>query len=81
MLCEYSHSMGNSTGNLDSYWRCFEDSTAAAGGSSGSSSGGGCGSNAGSSSSSNSIIGGFIWDWADQCLVKKEEVAGQEVSS
>lgn len=74
MLCEYSHSMGNSTGNLDAYWRCFEDSTAAAAG--GSSAGG-----FGSSGSSNSIIGGFIWDWADQCLVKQEVVKGQEVSN
>ncbi|GIM08168.1 hypothetical protein Vretimale_12230, partial [Volvox reticuliferus] len=42
MLCEYAHSMGNSTGNLDQYWEAFE--------------------------SHPSIAGGFIWDWADQCL-------------
>jgi beta-galactosidase/beta-glucuronidase len=48
MLCEYAHSMGNSTGNLDEYWACFEGSPAGR------------------------IIGGFIWDWADQALIKKE---------
>ncbi|WIA37008.1 hypothetical protein OEZ86_013994 [Tetradesmus obliquus] len=48
MLCEYAHSMGNSTGNLDAYWACFEGSPGAR------------------------IIGGFIWDWADQALLKRE---------
>ncbi|GIL52349.1 hypothetical protein Vafri_8240 [Volvox africanus] len=42
MLCEYAHSMGNSTGNLDQYWAAFD--------------------------SHPSLAGGFIWDWADQCL-------------
>ncbi|EFJ45870.1 hypothetical protein VOLCADRAFT_118236 [Volvox carteri f. nagariensis] len=42
MLCEYAHSMGNSTGNLDQYWTAFH--------------------------SHPSLAGGFIWDWADQCL-------------
>ncbi|GFR49336.1 hypothetical protein Agub_g11298 [Astrephomene gubernaculifera] len=32
MLCEYSHSMGNSTGNLDAYWRAFESHPSLAGG-------------------------------------------------
>lgn len=54
MLCEYAHSMGNSTGNLDAYWDCFE--------------------------SSDRIIGGFIWDWADQALVKQGTLPnGQQV--
>eukprot|EP00882_Tetradesmus_deserticola_P020835 GHRQ01022519.1.p1 GENE.GHRQ01022519.1~~GHRQ01022519.1.p1 ORF type:complete len:128 (+),score=20.38 GHRQ01022519.1:165-548(+) len=48
MLCEYAHSMGNSTGNLHEYWACFEESLGGR------------------------IIGGFIWDWADQALVKRE---------
>jgi beta-galactosidase len=48
MLCEYAHSMGNSTGNLDEYWACFEGSPGGR------------------------IIGGFIWDWADQALLKQE---------
>jgi beta-galactosidase/beta-glucuronidase len=24
ILCEYAHSMGNSTGNFREYWDCFE---------------------------------------------------------
>jgi beta-galactosidase len=48
MLCEYAHSMGNSTGNLDEYWSCFEGSPGGR------------------------IIGGFIWDWADQALLKQD---------
>ncbi|KXZ55456.1 hypothetical protein GPECTOR_2g1005 [Gonium pectorale] len=32
MLCEYSHSMGNSTGNLDQYWAAFEAHPSLAGG-------------------------------------------------
>jgi len=47
ILCEYSHSMGNSTGNLHAYWEAFE--------------------------SDRRMQGGFIWDWADQALVKREK--------
>jgi beta-galactosidase/beta-glucuronidase len=90
MLCEYAHSMGNSTGNLDAYWRCFEDSmtsaAAAAGGGAAAAAGGGgaaatttAGGGGVSGSGSNSIIGGFIWDWADQSLIKREVLDGQEV--
>ncbi len=32
MLCEYAHSMGNSTGNLQEYWNIFEESDTCAGG-------------------------------------------------
>jgi beta-galactosidase len=82
MLCEYCHSMGNSTGNIDAYWRLFEDSTAAAAADSNGSSDGTAaaapGSNGGGWSGS-SVIGGFIWDWADQSLVKREAVDGKEV--
>lgn len=46
ILCEYAHSMGNSTGGLWEYWRLFE--------------------------SLPRLQGGFIWDWADQALVKQE---------
>ena len=46
MLCEYAHSMGNSTGNLKEYWELFR--------------------------SNPRICGGFIWDWADQSLMKTE---------
>jgi beta-galactosidase len=24
ILCEYAHSMGNSTGNIDAYWAAFD---------------------------------------------------------
>ena len=40
MLCEYSHAMGNSNGNLFKYWDAFTSGTR--------------------------LIGGAIWDWADQ---------------
>ncbi|KAG2489983.1 hypothetical protein HYH03_011612 [Edaphochlamys debaryana] len=50
MLCEYSHSMGNSTGNLDQYWEAFEAHP--------------------------SVAGGFIWDWADQCPLKRAPKPG-----
>jgi beta-galactosidase len=46
ILCEYAHSMGNSTGNLQDYWNVIEKYT--------------------------SLQGGFIWDWVDQGLVKKD---------
>ena len=44
ILCEYSHAMGNSVGNLQDYWDTFEEYTA--------------------------LQGGFIWDWADQVILK-----------
>jgi beta-galactosidase len=47
ILCEYSHSMGNSTGNLQDYWDVIEKY--------------------------DSLQGGFIWDWVDQGLGKKNE--------
>ncbi|KAF5831794.1 glycosyl hydrolases family 2, TIM barrel domain-containing protein [Dunaliella salina] len=52
VLCEYAHSMGNSTGNFRDYWQQFESTP-------------GC-------------AGGFIWDWADQCLeaVWQEDLPG-----
>ena len=45
VLCEYSHAMGNSVGNLKEYWDTIR--------------------------SHKRLIGGFIWDWADQGLRKK----------
>ncbi|MHC4740887.1 MAG: glycoside hydrolase family 2 TIM barrel-domain containing protein, partial [Planctomycetota bacterium] len=45
VLCEYSHAMGNSVGNLKEYWDAIR--------------------------SHRRLIGGFIWDWADQGLRKK----------
>lgn len=56
ILCEYAHSMGNSTGNLWEYWQMFE--------------------------SLRRCQGGFIWDWADQCLIKTELLPdGKQVQS
>ena len=46
MLCEYAHSMGNSTGGLNDYWTIIR-------------------SHAG-------LLGGHIWDWVEQGLVKKD---------
>ena len=45
VLCEYAHSMGNSTGNLQEYWDLMR--------------------------SEPRLIGGYIWDWIDQGVVKK----------
>ncbi|MHC5056810.1 MAG: beta-galactosidase, LacZ type [Planctomycetota bacterium] len=47
IMCEYAHSMGNSTGNLKEYWDAIE--------------------------SNKGLQGGFIWDWVDQGLTKKDE--------
>ncbi|MGB9906225.1 MAG: glycoside hydrolase family 2 TIM barrel-domain containing protein [Candidatus Saccharicenans sp.] len=47
IMCEYAHSMGNSTGNLQDYWDVIEKYPA--------------------------LQGGFIWDWVDQGLAKKNE--------
>lgn len=46
-FCEYSHSMGNSTGNLKEWWEIFR--------------------------SKPRLIGGCIWDYKDQGLLKKDE--------
>ncbi|KAG9129366.1 hypothetical protein Leryth_016643 [Lithospermum erythrorhizon] len=45
ILCEYSHAMGNSNGNLHAYWEAID--------------------------STFGLQGGFIWDWADQALLKE----------
>lgn len=47
IMCEYAHSMGNSTGNLQDYWDVIEKYPR--------------------------LQGGFIWDWVDQGLMKKDE--------
>lgn len=47
IMCEYSHAMGNSNGNLAEYWDAIE--------------------------SHHGLQGGFIWDWVDQGLLKKDE--------
>ena len=46
-FCEYSHSMGNSTGNLKEWWDIFR--------------------------SQPRLIGGCIWDYKDQGLLKKDK--------
>ncbi|MEG2786289.1 MAG: glycoside hydrolase family 2 TIM barrel-domain containing protein [Romboutsia sp.] len=46
ILCEYAHSMGNSNGNLDAYYKLFRKYDV--------------------------LQGGFIWDFKDQALLKKE---------
>lgn len=45
LMCEYAHSMGNSTGGLNDYWTVIR--------------------------SHEGLLGGHIWDWAEQGLVKK----------
>jgi len=47
VMCEYDHSMGNSTGNLKEYWDVIR--------------------------SHKNLMGGFIWDWIDQGLLKTDE--------
>jgi beta-galactosidase len=46
--CEYSHSMGNSTGNMKEFWDIFR--------------------------SNPRLIGGCIWDYKDQGLLKKDSL-------
>ena len=50
ILCEYAHSMNNSTGNVAEYWEMFESEPASQ--------------------------GGFIWDWVDQAMEKKDGKSG-----
>jgi beta-galactosidase len=51
-LCEYAHSMGNSTGNLKDYWDVIDAHP--------------------------SLIGGCIWDYADQALRKYLPETGED---
>lgn len=46
LLCEYSHAMGNSCGNLKAYTDLFRRYDI--------------------------LLGGFIWDWVDQAILKTE---------
>ena len=48
LMCEYAHSMGNSTGGLNDYWTVIR--------------------------SHEGLLGGHIWDWAEQGLVKKRHL-------
>ncbi|MGC6429451.1 MAG: glycoside hydrolase family 2 TIM barrel-domain containing protein [Jejuia sp.] len=47
LMCEYAHSMGNSTGNMKTYWDVIYKNDRA--------------------------LGGYIWDWIDQGVLKKDE--------
>lgn len=47
VMCEYAHSMGNSTGNMKKYWDIIYKNDRA--------------------------LGGYIWDWIDQGILKKDE--------
>ena len=47
VMCEYAHSMGNSTGNMKKYWDVIYKNDRA--------------------------LGGYIWDWIDQGILKKDE--------
>lgn len=47
IMCEYAHSMGNSTGNMKTYWDVIYKNDRA--------------------------IGGYIWDWIDQGILKTDE--------
>ncbi|MCA5004739.1 glycoside hydrolase family 2 TIM barrel-domain containing protein [Sphingobacterium bovistauri] len=51
LFVEYSHSMGNSTGNMKDFWEIFR--------------------------SYPRFIGGFIWDYKDQALIRKDSVYGE----
>ncbi len=50
-FCEYSHSMGNSTGNMKEFWDIFR--------------------------SSPRLIGGCIWDYKDQGILKKDSLGNE----
>jgi len=47
LYCEYAHAMGNSVGDLESFWDAIHEHKR--------------------------FIGGFIWDWVDQGLVKRTD--------
>jgi len=51
LFVEYTHSMGNSTGNVYDFWEIFR--------------------------SRPRLIGGFIWDYKDQALVRNDSIYGK----
>ncbi|WP_294185411.1 glycoside hydrolase family 2 TIM barrel-domain containing protein [uncultured Sphingobacterium sp.] len=51
LFVEYTHSMGNSTGNIRDFWDIFRTHPR--------------------------LIGGFIWDYKDQALIRKDSVYGK----
>lgn len=54
IYCEYAHSMGNSTGHIDTFARMFREYP--------------------------NFAGGFIWDWIDQGIEKKNETLSPDHS-
>lgn len=50
-MCEYAHSMGNSTGGLSDYWDLIR--------------------------SHDNLLGGHIWDWIDQGILRTDSVGRQ----
>lgn len=51
LFVEYTHSMGNSTGNIRDFWDIFR--------------------------SRPRLIGGFIWDYKDQALIRNDSIYGK----
>ncbi|ANW96021.1 hypothetical protein AXE80_06880 [Wenyingzhuangia fucanilytica] len=47
LMCEYAHAMGNSVGNMQTYWDVIYNNDRA--------------------------LGGYIWDWIDQGILKKDK--------
>ncbi|WP_299551377.1 glycoside hydrolase family 2 TIM barrel-domain containing protein [Seonamhaeicola sp.] len=47
LMCEYAHAMGNSVGNMKTYWDVIH--------------------------SNDRALGGYIWDWIDQGILRKDE--------
>ncbi|WP_282135715.1 glycoside hydrolase family 2 TIM barrel-domain containing protein [Seonamhaeicola maritimus] len=47
LMCEYAHAMGNSVGNMKTYWDVIYKNDRA--------------------------LGGYIWDWIDQGILRKDE--------
>ncbi|TXE15020.1 DUF4981 domain-containing protein [Seonamhaeicola algicola] len=47
LMCEYAHAMGNSVGNMKTYWDIIHNNDRA--------------------------LGGYIWDWIDQGILRKDE--------
>ena len=52
IMCEYSHAMGNSNGELKDYFKAFD--------------------------TCEGLQGGFIWEWCDHALYKRDKKTGRE---
>lgn len=90
ILCEYAHSMGNSTGNFKEYWDCFERLPQTQVGSQSTPGSAHCNFCCGSKldeiaklraqtpdyAAADVMQGGFIWDWVDQGLLTDASAPG-----